>query len=315
MDEKKPLLIISGPTAVGKTDLSLKICKELDGEVINADSMQVYKGMDIGTAKIAPEERQGIKHHLIDICEPTENFDVVRFQTEAKRCIDDIVNSGHIPVLVGGTGFYLQAVIYDIDFSSEEPDEKLRLELSEYADKYGEKALHDRLLKVDAASAKSIHPNNIKRVIRALEYYEKTHTPISAHNVEQRQKESPYTFLYAVLTLDRKTLYDRIDQRVDQMMDAGLVSEVKTLLDSGVTSDMTSMQGLGYKEIAGYLMGQYDLDEATRILKRDTRHFAKRQLTWYKREKKVTYFDKNEYESEDELCKTIVERFNSERNV
>ncbi len=310
MNEKKPLLIISGPTAVGKTELSLNICKEIGGEVINADSMQVYRGMDIGTAKIPPNERAGVPHHLIDILDPNENFDVVRFQTEAKKCIEDVLSHGHIPVLVGGTGFYIQAVLYDIDFSDEEPDEALRKELTEYASAYGEEALHKRLYDIDEASAKAIHPNNVKRVIRAIEFFEKTHTPISSHNDEQRKKESPYRFLYSVLTCDRNLLYERIDKRVDQMIDAGLVSEVQGLLDKGVTREMTSMQGLGYKEIAAYLAGEYDLNEAIRILKRDTRHFAKRQLTWYKREKDVTYFDKDEYESDELISKAIVERFN-----
>ena len=309
MENKKPLVIISGPTAVGKTELSLKLCKEINGEVINADSMQVYKGMDIGTAKLPPEERNGIPHHLIDICAPTENFDVVRFQSESKKCIDDIISRNHIPVLVGGTGFYIQAVLYDIDFSSEQPDENFRKELTVFAEKHGEEALHKRLMEVDEESAKSIHPNNIKRVIRALEYYNKTNTPISEHNKEQRQKQSPYRFLYAVLTCDRKELYDRIDKRVDMMLNAGLVGEVQNLIDNGVKKDMTSMQGLGYKEIAAYLTGEYDLDMAVNILKRDTRHFAKRQLTWYKREKVVTYFNKDEYDTEDDLVRAVIDRF------
>ena len=306
---KIPLLIISGPTAVGKSDLSLKLCKELDGEVVNADSMQVYRGMNIGTAKLMPKERSGVVHHLIDICDPTESFDVVRFQTEAKKCIKDIASRGKIPVLVGGTGFYIQAVLYDIDFSSEEPDEKLRAELLDFSEKHGALALHKRLEEVDCESAKAIHPNNIKRVIRALEFYYTTNTPISEHNNEQKQKESPYNFLYAVLTCDRQKLYKRIDMRVDMMIDEGLVSEVKSLIDSGMTTEMTSMQGLGYKEIAAHLEGEYDLEEAIRVLKRDTRHFAKRQLTWYKREKDVTYFDKDNYDDIDSLTKDIIDKF------
>ncbi len=311
MSEKRPLLIISGPTAVGKTDLSLEICREIGGEVINADSMQVYKRMDIGTAKLPKEDRAGIPHHLIDILDPTECFDVVRFKVEAKKCIEDICSRGRTPVLVGGTGFYIQAVLYDIDFSDEEPDETLRNELTEYAQTHGQNALHKRLSEIDKASAEAIHPNNVKRVIRAIEFYEKTHTPISLHNDEQRKKESSYRFLYSVLTCDRNTLYSRIDKRVDQMIEQGLVSEVQALLNQGVTRKMTSMQGLGYKEMAGFLSGEYDLDEAVRILKRDTRHFAKRQLTWYKREKEVTYFNKDEYESDKELAKAIIERFNN----
>lgn len=309
MAEKKKILIISGPTAVGKTELSLSLCKELDGEVINADSMQVYRGMDVGTAKLPVDERQGIPHHLIDICDPKENFDVVRFQAEAKRCIEDISSRGKIPILVGGTGFYIQAVLYDIDFSSEEPDEEFRDELLDFAGKYGEDALHKKLADVDKASADAIHPNNIKRVIRALEYYKTTGEPISKHNEEQRLKVSPYDFLYAVLTCDRKTLYDRIDKRVDEMIIAGLVPEVESLVSSGVPSDATSMQGLGYKEIAAYLRGEYDLDEAIRILKRDTRHFAKRQMTWYKRERDIRYYNKDDYTDIKSLVTTISNDF------
>ncbi|MEE3467807.1 MAG: tRNA (adenosine(37)-N6)-dimethylallyltransferase MiaA, partial [Eubacterium sp.] len=274
-----PLLILTGPTAVGKTEASLELAKRLNGEIINADSMQVYRGMDIGTAKIPVEERQGVPHHLIDICSPTENFDVVRFQTEARKAIQEITDRGHLPILVGGTGFYIQAVLYDIDFSEETPDPELRAELEAYAKEYGENALHERLFAVDPASAEKIHAHNIKRVIRAIEYYQTTGNRISEHNEEQSQKESPYRFLYAVLTLPREELYRRIDERVDLMIKAGLVDEVKALLDTGISLESTAMKGLGYKEIAGYLNGEYDLSQAIYILKRDTRHFAKRQLT------------------------------------
>lgn len=304
---KNKLLIISGPTAVGKTDASLEIAEKLNGEIINADSMQVYKGMDIGTAKIRKEEMRGIPHHLFDICEPTENFDVSMYQESAKKCIQDIVSRGHLPILVGGTGFYIQAVLYDIDFSGEEPDIAYREELEAIADKEGVDYLHNKLQEIDPESADIIHTNNVKRVIRALEFHHTTGTPISEHNKLQREKESPYDFHYAVLTMPREQLYDRIDMRVDIMLEAGLVDEVRSLLDAGVTRDMTSMQGLGYKEIAAYLEGECTLDDAIYTLKRDTRHFAKRQLTWFKRERFVTYYNKSEL-SEKELIDMISER-------
>ena len=286
------LLIISGPTAVGKTETSLTLAKKLDGEIINADSMQVYKGMDIGTAKLPENEREGIPHHLFDIVEPTIDYDVATYASDAKKVITDIHKRGKLPILVGGTGFYIQAVLYDIDFNSQPPDEEYRKELAEIASKNGNDHLFEMLKKVDPESCEIIHKNNTKRVIRALEYYHTTGEKISIHNKEQREKPSPYDFHYAVLTLPREVLYERIDKRVDIMMEAGLVDEVKTLMASGVSRDNTSMQGLGYKEMAAYLEGECSLDEAVTILKRDTRHFAKRQLTWFKREREVTYYDK-----------------------
>ncbi len=289
---KNKLLIISGPTAVGKTETSLTLAKKLNGEIINADSMQVYKGMDIGTAKLPENEREGIPHHLFDIVEPTIDYDVATYASDAKEVITDIHKRGKLPILVGGTGFYIQAVLYDIDFNSQPPDEEYRKELAEIASKNGNDHLFEMLKKVDPESCEIIHKNNTKRVIRALEYYHSTGEKISIHNKEQREKPSPYDFHYAVLTLPREVLYERIDKRVDIMMEAGLVDEVKTLMASGVSRDNTSMQGLGYKEIAAYLEGECSLDDAVNILKRDTRHFAKRQLTWFKREHEVTYYDK-----------------------
>lgn len=308
--QKKRILILSGPTAVGKTEASLELAKKLNGEIINADSMQVYRGMDIGTAKITPDERAGVPHHLIDICDPDEDFDVVRFQSEAKRCIDDITNRGRIPILVGGTGFYIQAVLYDIDFTSEEPDLTLREELAAFAREHGEDALHDRLAAIDPDYAELTHAHNVKRVIRAIEYYEKTGKCLSEHNAEQRQKDSPYESLYVVLTLPREELYRRIDLRVDQMIDAGLVEEVQSLLDQGVSLSSTSMQGLGYKEIAAYLNGDCTKEEAIYMLKRDTRHFAKRQLTWYKRERDIFYIEKQNYKDPQLMIERIVTEFN-----
>ncbi|HPU63365.1 MAG TPA: tRNA (adenosine(37)-N6)-dimethylallyltransferase MiaA, partial [Mobilitalea sp.] len=264
---KKPLIILTGPTAVGKTSLSISLAKAVDGEIISADSMQVYKYMDIGTAKITPEETEGIPHYLISEFEPDEEFNVVKFQEYAKKYINAIHDKNKIPILVGGTGFYIQAVLYDIEFEETSPDNSYRDELAELAEKYGPQYLHDMLANKDPASAKAIHPNNVKRVIRALEYIKHTGEPISAHNEAQRSKESPYLYRYFVLNKDRDKLYESINKRVDIMIDKGLVDEVKRLRDMGYTKDMVSMQGLGYKEITDYLEGNCTLEEAIYTIK------------------------------------------------
>lgn len=292
---KPPLIVLTGPTAVGKTELSIQLAKRVNGEIISADSMQVYRHMDIGSAKIRPEEMQGIPHHLIDILEPDEEFHVVRFQEYAKKYIRQIQERGHIPILTGGTGFYIQAVLYDIDFTETTGDSAYRRQLEELAKERGASYLHQKLREVDPASADSIHANNVKRVIRALEYYRATGEPISRHNEQEREKPSPYQFAYFVLNDTRSHLYERIDRRVDQMLKEGLIDEVRCLKGMGFTRDMVSMQGLGYKEILAYLEGIYTLEEAVYILKRDTRHFAKRQLTWFKRERDVDWISKESY--------------------
>ena len=303
---KKPLIILTGPTAVGKTKLSIELAKAVNGQMISADSMQVYRHMDIGTAKIRPEEMQGIPHYLIDVLNPWESFDVVRFQTMAKEALEKIYTAGAIPIVVGGTGFYIQALLYDIDFDENDSETGYRSELQSFADRYGVEALHDRLRQVDEKSADMIHPNNIKRVIRALEFYHQTGTRISEHNETQRQKESPYRFVYFVLDDERERIYRRIDQRIDQMLDQGLVAEVKQLRDMGCTRDMVSMQGLGYKEILAYLDGECTLEEAVYILKRDTRHFAKRQLTWFRREQDVRWIERQEYPDEAAMLQAML---------
>ena len=297
---KKPLIILAGPTAVGKTKLSIALAKAVDGEVISADSMQVYRKMNIGTAKIRPEEMQGIQHHLIDLLEPEEEFNVVLFAQYAKKACEDCYRRGKIPILVGGTGFYIQALLYDIDFTENDEDKTYREELEQLAVEMGAAYLHEMLQKVDKKASEEIHPNNIKRVIRALEFFEKSGKKISEHNEEQKQKESPYQYAYFVLNDDRSELYKRIDLRVDQMLEEGLVEEVGRLLNSGISRKAVSMQGLGYKEIAAYLCGECSYDEAVYILKRDTRHFAKRQLTWFKREEEVIFLNRNEFHQNEE---------------
>lgn len=292
---KKPLIVLTGPTAIGKTSLSISLAKAVNGEIISADSMQVYKHMDIGSAKIRPEEMKGVPHYLVDVLEPEEEFHIVKFQQMAKAAMEEIYGKGKIPILVGGTGFYIQAVTRDIDFTEAKQEDAYRSELEALAEEKGAEYLHEMLQKVDPASAESIHAHNVKRVIRALEFYHQNGTPISAHNEEQKAQESPYNLAYFVLNGPREILYDRIDRRVDQMLEEGLVKEVENLKEMGCHRGMVSMQGLGYKEILACLEGEYPLEEAVRILKRDTRHFAKRQLTWFRREKDVIWVNKEEF--------------------
>lgn len=313
--EKKPLIILTGPTAVGKTKASIGLAKAIGGEIISADSMQVYRHMDIGSAKITKEEMADVPHYLIDVLEPEEEFHVVRFQQMAKAAMTDIYSRGKIPIIVGGTGFYIQALLYDIDFTENEGDSVYREKLEALAKEKGAAYLHGQLAMVDPKSAEEIHANNIKRVIRALEFYHQTGQKISEHNERERQKESPYQFCYFVLNDRRECLYERIDQRVDQMIRNGLVQEVQALKERGCTKQMVSMQGLGYKEIFSYLEGDCSLEEAVYIIKRDTRHFAKRQLTWFKRERDVIWVQKDELNYDDEkllqnLLESIKERMN-----
>ena len=297
--EKKPLVVLTGPTAVGKTKLSIELAKAIEGEIISADSMQVYKYMDIGSAKITPQEMQGVPHHLIDVLEPTEDFNVVIFKQKCAECMEGIYERGHIPILTGGTGFYIQAVLRDIDFTENEENTEYRASLEALAAEKGAEALHDMLREVDPESAETIHANNIKRTIRALEYHHLTGEKISEHNEQEKEKQSAYRSCYFVLTDDRERLYERIDLRVDEMINAGLVEEVKALREKGCHKGQVSMQGLGYKEILSFLEGEISLEEAVYLIKRDTRHFAKRQLTWFRREKDVIWIDKKEFLYDD----------------
>ena len=294
--EKRKLVILTGPTAVGKTKLSIELAKRIGGEIISADSAQVYKHMDIGSAKITTKEMENIPHYLIDELEPKEEFNVVVFQQKAKQYMENIYSKGKIPILVGGTGFYIQAVLYDINFSVDDDNHQIRASLEKLGQEMGPLYLHEELRKVDPASADAIHANNMKRVIRALEYYQLTGQKISEHNEEQRLNTSPYDFSYFVLNDHRNLLYERIDQRVDEMVVNGLIEEVKGLKSMGYDRSYVSMQALGYKEIFRYLEGEISLEEAIYIIKRDTRHFAKRQITWFKREKEVIWVNKPDFE-------------------
>ena len=305
---KKKLIVLTGPTAVGKTDLSIKLCKKINGEVISADSMQVYKRMDIGSAKISEEEKDSVTHHLIDCLEPSEDFNVFLFQKMAKEALSKIYNANHIPVLVGGTGFYIQALLYDIDFK-EEPENDIRLKYEKLAEDRGESYIYDLLCQKDPEYAQSLHPNNIRKVIRALEYIEINNSKFSVHNSTQRQKESEYDFRYFVLNDNRQNIYDNIDKRVDLMIQKGLVDEVSALKSEGLNKNNISMQGLGYKEILDYLDNKCSLQEAVDTIKLQTRHFAKRQLTWFRRERDVIWINKPDFEyDKDRILDYMMEK-------
>ncbi len=310
INEKKPLVILTGPTAVGKTNLSIRLAKIIDAEIVSADSMQIYRYMDIGSAKISNEEMNGVRHYLIDELMPDEPFNVVLFQKRAEAALQQIYEKGKIPLIVGGTGFYIQSVLYGIDFEQTKEDTAYRQELVRLLNEKGPHYLHEMLAKADPEAAREIHANNSKRVIRAMEYYHLTGTPISVHNEVQRKKESPYACCYFVLSDDRASLYERIDARVSQMIKDGLLKEVMHLKEMGYDKSLISMQGLGYKELLAYLEGEYPLEEAVRIIKRDTRHFAKRQLTWFRREKDVIWMNKKDYGYDEEkilaqMCECI----------
>ena len=307
---KKPLIVIAGPTACGKTESSVLLAKKINGEIISADSMQVYKYMDIGTAKIKEDETMGIKHYLIDEFYPDEDFSIAVFKEKATQYIKEIQAKGKTPILVGGTGFYINSVIYNTDFSKTIKDDIYRKKLEKIAIDKGNDFLHNMLKKVDEKSALSIHKNNTKKIIRALEYYKLTGDTISNHNEKEKQKEKAYDTTFFVLNMDRDKLYERINLRVDIMINNGLVSEIKSLLEKGYNKNMVSMQGIGYKEIINYLEGQYSLDYAIEIIKRDTRHFAKRQLTWFKHQTEdAIWIDTKSFENSDILSNYMKDLF------
>ncbi|TYA13571.1 tRNA (adenosine(37)-N6)-dimethylallyltransferase MiaA [Paenibacillus faecis] len=287
---KPKLLVLVGPTAVGKTKLSIEIAKAFSCEIISGDSMQVYRGMDIGTAKIRPEEMDGVPHHLIDVLEPDEAFSVARFQEECRSLIPQIHGRGHLPFIVGGTGLYVESVCYEFQFTEAGADEAFRAEQQRLADEQGPEALHAKLAAIDPETAGRLHPNDVRRVIRALEVYHLTGEPLSA-SLARQSRQSPYELCLVGLTMDRQMLYNRIEQRIDEMMASGLVDEVQSLLDRGFTSELVSMQGLGYKEIAEHLVDGVPLDVAVDNLKRDTRRFAKRQLSWFRHMKDISWVD------------------------
>lgn len=312
---QKPMVVLTGPTAVGKTVLSIELAKKINGAIISADSMQVYKYMDIGSAKVTPQEMDGIKHYLIDELSPEDEFNVFVFKDMAKKALDEIYANGKIPIIAGGTGFYIQGLLYDIDFTKQKIDEDYRNMLYDFAKEHGNHALHEKLKDIDPASYELIHENNVKRVIRAIEYYHTCHEPISVHNEKEKNRTSPYNYAYFVLNDDRANLYSRIDKRVDIMIEKGLIDEVKRLKAMGYTQDMVSMKGIGYKEVLSYLDGQYSIDEAIEKVKLESRRFAKRQLTWFRREKDTIWIDKNEYSYDDNKILSKIQEILAEKRI
>lgn len=310
----KPLIIITGPTAVGKTALSVELAKKVGGEIISADSMQVYRGMDIGTAKVKAEEMQGVVHHMIDVLEPSEEFNVFTFQKMAKAFAEAVLERGKIPVIAGGTGFYIQALLYDIDFTLDSKDDGYRTKLEALAQGEAPGFLHGLLKEVDPEAAKAIHENNQKRIIRALEFYHLNNRPISKHNETERKRSSPYNFCYFVLNDERERIYDRINKRVDKMIADGLIDEVRRLREAGLKRNMVSIKGLGYKEIFAYLDGEISKEAAINLIKRDTRHFAKRQLTWFRRERDVIWLNKQEFANDSDIIDNIINHL-AERGI
>lgn len=302
----KDLIVLTGPTAVGKTSLSIALAKAVGGEIISADSMQVYKYMNIGTAKITEDEKCGIPHFMIDELEPDEEFNVTIFKNKVMNYIKEIKDRGKVPIIVGGTGFYIQSVIYDINFNEYGDDRQVRKKYEEMAENSGKSKLHSKLAEVDKEYADSVSENNVKKVIRALSFFEMTGERLSEHNKKERERSSPFDFAYFVLTMDRKKLYERIDKRVELMFEMGLVDEVRTLMKRGYDKSLVSMQGIGYKEVIDYLTGETGFDDCIDIIKRDTRHFAKRQLTWFKREKVVNYIDKDIFTTEEDCLKEML---------
>ena len=286
---KKPLIVISGPTASGKSSLAVELALRTGGEVVSADSMQVYRHMDIGTAKITEAEKKGVPHHMLDVEEPTRAFSIADYKEMASRCVRDIHSRGRLPIVAGGTGFYIRALLYDTEFGEAGSDPRLRERLEALLEEKGPEHLFGLLKERDPEAAESIHPNNRKRVLRALEYHMLTGERISEHNRRERAREAPYEFHYYALERDRAELYPAIGRRVDKMIEDGLADEVRALRAMGCTADMVSMQGLGYRQMFPYLDGRISLEEAAETIKLETRHYAKRQYTWLRREAGVTW--------------------------
>lgn len=293
---KEKLLVLVGPTAVGKTKLSLTLAERYDAEIVSGDSMQVYRGMDIGTAKATPEERARVPHHMIDIHDPDYPFSVAEFQQRAAELIRDINGRGKLPFIVGGTGLYIESVCYGFRFGEGGSDEAFRAEMQAYAETRGAEALHERLREADPEMAEKLHPNDLRRVIRALEVHHLTGERLS-EQLKGQKKQTPYELCIIGLTMDRALLYNRIEKRIDQMIEEGLVDEVRSLLNRGYGKDLVSMQGLGYKEIALFLEGRCTFDEAVELLKRNTRRFAKRQLSWFRHMQDIQWVDVTDMEN------------------
>lgn len=311
---KKDLFILAGPTAIGKTDISINLAKRLNGEIISADSMQIYEFMDIGSAKIKDHEKNGIPHHVIDFIHPSKEFSVVEFKEESTKSINDITSRNNLPMVVGGTGFYIDSLIFNYDFANTYKDNDYREELTNLALEKGNEYVHSLLKDIDIESFNKLYPNDLKRVIRALEVHKLTGKTISEFNAMQNIYDIPYNVYYFVLNMNRNKLYDRINKRVDIMLEEGLIQEVQRLKDLGLTEDMQSMKGIGYKEILYYLNGKVSLDEAVEMIKKGSRNYAKRQLTWFRKDKRVNWINKDEYNNDTEVTEAIINKFTNMKN-
>lgn len=306
---KDKILVLAGPTAVGKTELSIRLAKALNGEIVSTDSMQIYKGMDIGSAKITEEEMQGVKHHMLDVVEPDKAFSVADYKDMAEKAIKDILSRGKLPILTGGTGLYINALTCNMNFTESEKDDEYRDELSKLMDEEGPEYVHNMLKEIDLISYEAIHPNNRKRVIRALEVYKLTGKPFSSYNAGDDLYKSKYDVHYYVLNMDRAKLYERINKRVEIMYEKGLLDECIKLKKLGYTSSMQSMQGIGYKEVLLYLDGLITLEESMDMVKQGSRNYAKRQLTWFRKDPRAVFLNKDEM-SDDEILDKIVNDIN-----
>ncbi|WP_459476630.1 tRNA (adenosine(37)-N6)-dimethylallyltransferase MiaA [Clostridium saccharoperbutylacetonicum] len=301
---KQKLLVIGGPTAVGKTELSIKLAQKLNGEIISADSMQIYKYMDIGSAKVTKEEMDGIKHHLIDVIDPDTPFSVADFKEYGEAALNSIILNHKFPIISGGTGLYINSLTCNMTFTEAEKDDDYRKYLEDLATEKGNEYIHEMLKDIDPISYKEIHANNRKRVIRALEVYKLTNKPFSSYNAGSDFYNSDYDVFYYVLTMDRQRLYERINKRVDIMMEKGLLDECIRLKEMGYTSDIQAMQGIGYKELLYHLEGNLSLSEAVDMIKQGSRNYAKRQLTWFRRDKRCIFLDKDVL-SDDEIIEKV----------
>lgn len=312
---KKNLFILAGPTAVGKTKISVQLAKRLNGEIISSDSMQIYKYMDIGSAKVTEEEKEGVPHHLIDFVDPSEEFSVSEFKDRAEEAIDEINLRNRLPMIAGGTGLYINSLIFNYNFAETNRDDEYREYLNQLAETNGKEYVHNLLKDVDTESYERLYPNDLKRVIRALEVYKVTGKTIRELNAEIDLYDIPYNVFYYVLTMDREKLYDRINKRVDIMLEEGLIEEVTKLKESGMTADMQSMKGIGYKEILHYLEGNISLEEAVYLIKKGSRNYAKRQLTWFRKDDRVNWINKDLFSSDEEIIEYIMNDFKAKAKL
>lgn len=311
----RDLFIIAGPTAVGKTKISVEIAKELNGEVVSADSMQIYRYMDIGSAKVSKEEMQNIPHYMIDIVEPSQEFSVAEYKKMAQGTIEDILKRSKVPILAGGTGLFINSIICNYNFTEVSKDEEYRAFLTNLADKNGKEYVHDLLKEVDPESYKRLYPNDLKRVIRALEVFKLTGKPIGAFATDERVLyDIPYDLHYYVITMDREKLYNNINKRVDIMLENGLIEEVQKLRQLGFTPEMQSMKGIGYKEILYYLDGKISLSDAVELIKQGSRNYAKRQLTWFRKDKRTIWINKDDFNNDDQIIQHIIEQYIKNNN-